>query len=183
MDETPRTAFSFLTAAEVATMLKLNHQVLVRKLQAGEIPAYKIGKDWRIEEGELRAWLRSVSNQPSGPSGSEAEEIRRRFFEGGRLKQIPARRSRREVVLKILAESFQPGRDYREAEVNEILTGFHPDFCTLRRELVMGHHLEREAGRYRRVATDGSEVGESGAPPSGSGGRTQGGRPAPRART
>ena len=150
-------------------MLKLNHQVLVRKLQAGEIPAYKIGKDWRIEEGELRAWLRSVSNQPSGPSGSEEEEIRRRFFEGGRLKPIPAKRSRREVVLKILAESFQPGREYREAEVNEILTGFHPDFCTLRRELVMAHHLEREAGRYRRAAIDGSAAGESGAPPPSSG--------------
>lgn len=173
----------FLTAAEVAALLKLNHQVLARKLLAGEIPAYKIGKDWRIEEGELRAWLRSVSNQPSGPSGNEEEGIRRRFFEGGRLKQIPAKRSRREIVLKILAESFQRGRDYREAEVNEILAGFHPDFCTLRRELIMGHHLEREGGRYRRAASDGSEAKGPEAGRPGSAGKKRGGSPAPHART
>ncbi len=183
MPNTPAAHPCFLTAAEVASMLKLNHQVLVRKLQAGEIPAYKIGKDWRIEEGELRAWLRTVSNQPSGPSGSEEEEIRRRFFAGGRLKQIPAKRSRREIVLKILAEAFLPGRDYPEAEVNEILTGFHADFCTLRRELIMGRHLEREAGRYRRAAIDASEAGGSEAARTNSGERRRGGSPAPRART
>ncbi len=66
----------------MASLLKLNHQVLVRKLQAGEIPAYKIGKDWRIEEGELRAWLASVSNRPVWPErhrggGDPASLLRR----------------------------------------------------------------------------------------------------------
>jgi excisionase family DNA binding protein len=173
----------FLTAAEVADQLKLNHQVLVRKLQSGEIPAYKIGKDWRIEVGELREWLRSVSNQPAGPSTDEEEAIRRRFFEGGRLKQIPAKRSRREIVLRILSGAFEPGRDYRESEVNEILTGFHPDFCTLRRELVMGRHLVREAGRYRRAETDGSAAAAPAADPRSSSGSRRSGNSVPPART
>lgn len=139
---------SFLSALEVADLLKLNHQVVLRKLQAGDIPGYKIGKDWRIEEGELRAWLRSVSNQPKGRSETEEERIQRNFFEGGRLKQIPAKRSVRDVVLKILVRSFEVGRVYKESEVNDVLTGFHSDFCTLRRELIMAKLLVREKGKY-----------------------------------
>jgi excisionase family DNA binding protein len=150
MREKPFSKMRFYTAAEVAEILKVNHQVLVRKLQAGEIPAYKIGKDWRIEEGELQAWLRAGSNRQRNRSGSREESVVRNFFEGGRLKEIPARRSKREIVLKTLAQRFRKGRVYSETEVNEILGAFHPDFCTLRRELVMGKHLEREGGRYWR---------------------------------
>jgi excisionase family DNA binding protein len=146
----------FLTAAEVAAILKLNHQVLLRKLQAGEIPAYKIGKDWRIDEGELRLWLDSVSNRHGSARKAETEEaaIRRHFFDGNRLKTIPARRSKREVILRILALRFEPDRTYREVEVNEILKSAHPDFCTLRRELVMARLLTRERGIYRRGTAD-----------------------------
>ncbi len=179
----PTKDLKFLTAGEVASLLKLNQQVLVRKLLAGEIPAYKIGKDWRIEEGELKDWLRSVSNRPSGPSETEEETIRRHFFEGGRLKQIPARRSRREIVLKILARSFDAGRQYREAQVNEILSGFHPDFCTLRRELVMANHLMREKGRYWRPDAVASEAAEGAAVARRSSGNERGSGPVPPART
>jgi excisionase family DNA binding protein len=184
----------FLTAAQVAEILKLNQQVLVRKLQLGEIPAYKIGKDWRIEESELRRWLESVSNREatSGVTGAatasaaaaaEEEAIRRSFFVGNRLKTIPARRSRREIVLRILTRRFELGRIYREAEVNEILKGAHPDFCTLRRELVMANLMQREKGKYWRPSSD--EMGEEGsaAPRKRSGSSVRGEGSAPRERT
>ncbi|MBM3285798.1 MAG: DUF2087 domain-containing protein [Candidatus Eisenbacteria bacterium] len=115
----------------------------------------------------MRAWLKSVSNRPSGRTEGAEEQIRRRFFDGGRLKQIPARRSRREIVLRILARSFEAGRDYKESEVNEILSGFHGDFCTLRRELIMAKLLTREKGTYRRNP----------APPSGEEARAEEDRP------
>ena len=154
----PFSDLRFYTAAEVAAILKMNHQVLARKLQAGEIPGYKIGKDWRIEERELQAWLRACSNRGRAVGDGEEASILRHFFEGGRLKQIPARRSKREVVLRFLARSFQPGRRYSEQEVNEILGAFHQDTCTLRRELVMARLLEREAGVYWR-SPSGEMVG------------------------
>jgi len=157
----PFSDLKFYTAPEVAAILKLNHQVLSRKLLAGEIPAYKIGKDWRIEEKELMSWLRASSNKPAGESANYEEVIERNFFEGGRLKQIPARRSKRSVILNVIARSFSPGCTYTESEVNDILTGFHPDFCTLRRELVMARLLKREAGRYWRTAGDETAAGES----------------------
>ena len=162
----------FLTAAQVAELLRLNHQVVLRKLQSGEIPGYKIGKDWRVEEMELQAWLDSVRNRAdeARDEGADAQEeaIRNHFFVDGKLKQIPARRSKRAVVLRILARRFEKGRAYRESEVNALIKSAHPDFCTLRRELVMARLLEREKGTYRRTEGASMEEGERAGEPQSS---------------
>lgn len=50
-----------------------------------------------------------------------------------------------------LAQRFEPGREYPEAEVNRILGQFDPDFAMLRRYLVDEGLLARERNRYRRV--------------------------------
>src|SRR5439155_7622760 len=42
------------------------------------------------------------------------------FVEGQRLKEIPASRKKREVILRWLAERFQFGKRYPEKEVNAI---------------------------------------------------------------
>lgn len=73
-----------------------------------------------------------------------------RFFEGTRLREIPATYSKRLVVLERLALEFEPGRRYTEPEVNEILGAFHPDYATLRRALVDEGLLDRDAGEYWR---------------------------------
>ena len=39
----------FFTTNEIAEMLKMNVQVIARKLKYGELPGYKIGKDWRVK--------------------------------------------------------------------------------------------------------------------------------------
>lgn len=66
----------------------------------------------------------------------------------GKLDAIPASRRKRLIVLRWLARQFQPGRRYREAEVNEILQRRHWDSATLRRELVGYGMMGREAGVY-----------------------------------
>lgn len=55
------------TPAEVAEILRMNLQVVQRKLQAGEIPAYRIGRGWRIERSQLMRWLEERSNQRPSP--------------------------------------------------------------------------------------------------------------------
>ena len=55
----------------------------------------------------------------------------------------------RAAVLLEVVSRFEPGRDYAEREVNEVLLGVHEDFAYLRRELVNYHYLQREDGRYR----------------------------------
>ena len=77
------------------------------------------------------------------------------FFEGERLKEIPASRKKRDVILDWLAGQFTPGTRYPEAAVNEIIKRHHPDTATLRRELIGGGWMARERGTYWRNAECG----------------------------
>ena len=73
------------------------------------------------------------------------------FFEGSRLIAIPRRLQPRRALLDLLARQFEPGRRYSEGEVNDVLAGFHPDYCALRRYLVDAELLDRRDGIYWRV--------------------------------
>ena len=138
------------TAAEVAELLRLNHQVVQRKLQAGEIPAYRIGREWRVEHGQLLGWLEQRSNRRREPADQW-------FDEAGRLVSLPAKRSLRRAVLERLIAEFEPGRTYVEREVNDVLRGFHDDVAALRREMVAEHLFVRtRAGVYKRANTSRS---------------------------
>lgn len=68
----------------------------------------------------------------------------------GRLTTIPTKLSKLLVVLDHLAQVFEPGRTYAEAEVNEILQRFHPDYAALRRYLVENGFMTREDNVYWR---------------------------------
>ncbi len=72
------------------------------------------------------------------------------FFDGERLKEIPASRKKREVILRWLSLKFEEGTRYKEKEVNEIIGRHHPDFATLRRELIGAGLLNRENSIYWR---------------------------------
>jgi len=68
----------------------------------------------------------------------------------GRLHTIPTKHAKLLVVLDHLAQAFEPGRTYPEAEVNQILQRVHPDYAALRRYLVENQFLTREANVYWR---------------------------------
>jgi hypothetical protein len=68
----------------------------------------------------------------------------------GRLRTIPTKHSKLLVVLDHLSQRFEPGQTYPEAEVNDILQGFHPDYAALRRYLVENGFLTREDSVYWR---------------------------------
>lgn len=84
------------------------------------------------------------------------EKVDRAFWDGDRLVRMPAKRSKRLIVLDRLAQAFEPGRAYHEAHVNELLVRAHPDYAMLRRALVDEGFLARENGWYWRV---GGSVG------------------------
>lgn len=134
----------FYTSAEVAAMLRLHVQVVQRKLQAGEIPAYRIGKEWRVERQQLLEWLERHSNQRTRP-------LTDRWFDAaGRLKAMPAQRAKRRAVLDRIVDAFEADRDYPERELNELLRQIFDDVAYLRRELVAEGLLTRAKGVYRR---------------------------------
>lgn len=50
----------FLTAEEVAEMLKVNIMTIYRYIKAGKIKAFKLGKNFRIEKKEFDRFLLSL---------------------------------------------------------------------------------------------------------------------------
>jgi hypothetical protein len=78
----------------------------------------------------------------------------RGFVSEGRLVRLPARQSRRRVVLEHLVLSFEPGRRFPEKEVDVVLrawcAGGETDHVAVRRHLVDEGLLTREDGVYWR---------------------------------
>jgi len=86
-----------------------------------------------------------------GAVNESEEAVLRTFFRQGRLTEVPAKESKRMIVLERIATEFEPGRHYTEKEVNAIVGRFFNDHASLRRYLVDAGFLEREAGRYWRA--------------------------------
>jgi hypothetical protein len=76
----------------------------------------------------------------------------RRMLANGPMTQLPMRPSDLEILMALGAARFEPGRRYRESEINEILKAwlggfFDPagtDHVTLRRSLVDARLIRRD---------------------------------------
>jgi hypothetical protein len=68
----------------------------------------------------------------------------RALFSRGRLVEVPRAAELRLELLRHLVERFEPGRSYREAEVNALLREVHDDHVALRRYLVDARLLARD---------------------------------------
>jgi hypothetical protein len=76
----------------------------------------------------------------------------RAFIRDGRITAVPAKRTRRLLLLDQVAQAFEPGRRYPESVVDEILKTVFDDHCTLRRYLVDESFMSRSAkGVYWRA--------------------------------
>lgn len=73
------------------------------------------------------------------------------FDEHGALTQIPMQRTKRLVLLDLLAQRFLPGQLYSERRVNLMLGQFNSDWAALRRYLVDEDFLDRRDGFYWRT--------------------------------
>lgn len=83
-------------------------------------------------------------------------KVLRDFFEGTRLKEIPASVKKRGVILKWFANQFEYGVKYKEAEVNEIIKRHHPDSAFWRRELIDpgANLMQRDNNIYWRIPSE-----------------------------
>ena len=61
----------WLTLDELASYLKRGRSTLYRMARLGQIPASKIGRDWRFDRDAIDAWLRQqrpARSQPPKPA-------------------------------------------------------------------------------------------------------------------
>jgi hypothetical protein len=80
-----------------------------------------------------------------------ARDPRLRVFLGNRkIETLPARQSRRRLLLDQIAQAFEPGVRYSERRVSLFLGALHADYAALRRYLVDEEFLARSDGQYWR---------------------------------
>lgn len=111
---------------------------------------------YQLESGALEQIARHLAAQDKLPSMAaevdleayDRKVLRDILLPDGRLKVIPAQRKKREVVLRYLLKDFQAGQHYSEKQVNEILSRYHEDTATLRRELIAYKMMQRAEGEY-----------------------------------
>lgn len=88
---------------------------------------------------------------PLGDAPGEEARILRIYLRDGRLSSIPTQRTKRLVILDLLAQDFEVGIHYSEAQVNATLRPYHEDVASLRRYLVDEGFLDRAGGEYWRA--------------------------------
>lgn len=69
-----RPELKLLTFEEVATILSVSKRTICRITQKGQLPAFKVGGQWRIRESQLRDWVeqREKPDRPKRPPGDHS---------------------------------------------------------------------------------------------------------------
>lgn len=152
------------TTQELAALLQMRPQAVAKHLtalaEAGLVQSVQRGAlaGWSLNTAGLREQRKrllarerspSPADQPGTPDWERV--VLANFFDGERLKEIPANLRRRQVVLTWLAGRFDAESRYPEREVNEIINRHHADHATLRRELVDHGYLQRDHNVYWRT--------------------------------
>jgi hypothetical protein len=92
-----------------------------------------------------------MGDNAAGLLADPPEQVRA-FIRDGRITALPAKRTRRRLLLDQVAQAFEPGRRYPEAEVDQILKAVFDDHCALRRYLIDEEFMSRTAaGLYWRA--------------------------------
>ncbi|WAH35296.1 DUF2087 domain-containing protein [Alicyclobacillus dauci] len=134
---------------------KLREVGLVSMYAEGNTHIYEFRPETLLRMNRELLTPEKLSHMVSDVNGDEWDrKVLRDFLNGQELKEIPASRKKRTVILKWLADKFEYGRQYQESEVNEIIGRHHPDFATLRRELVGNRLMDRKDGIYWRIEWD-----------------------------
>ncbi len=141
-----------LTSATISFHLK-------KLEEAGAVSSYK-DQYYTMYSIRQEVFMSNILDIIRETSDEAAEQERREeayrqkvtgaFFEYGRLKAIPAQRKKERICLEEIAKAFEVGKEYEEAEVNEIITRFHEDYCTIRRDMISEGIMERNGSRYVR---------------------------------
>ena len=57
LSEAESTRARFLTVAEVAAMLRVSNMTVYRLINAGDLPAVRVGKSYRLREDDIDKYL------------------------------------------------------------------------------------------------------------------------------
>lgn len=148
-----------LNVEDLAGMLKLSASTVSHHLsklsKIGLVSARAEGyyNVYHLNTGMLETMAKSILSQdtlPNAVADVDMDAYDRKVVESytqpdGRLKTIPSQRKKLEALLKHIVKNFELDVIYTEKQVNEILSHFHDDITSLRRELIGFKLLARKA--------------------------------------
>lgn len=127
---------------------KLSEAGLVQAHAESYYTVYQLNKE-TLEEKSRRMFSQTELSSAAADVDADAYDkkvIRDYSRPNGSLKTIPSQRKKLEAILRHVVKAFEVGKRYSEKRVNEILSQFHEDTATLRRELVGAGLMAREGG-------------------------------------
>ena len=152
---------------ELAVLLKLKPPTvshhLAKLVDAGLVKAHTESyySVYQLDQDMLNEKTRSMFSQKElstvisevDADAYDKKVIKDYARKDGSLKTLPAQRKKLEAILRYVVKAFDMGKRYSEKQVNEILSRYHEDTATLRRELVGFGLMQREGGggEYWRV--------------------------------
>ena len=132
---------------------------LKKLVEAGAVTSYKsqyytmYTLRREVFETTILDILREQSDEAALQAQRDAayrQKVLDNFFAYGKLKSIPAQRKKERIILEEIVKVFEPGQIYPEREVNLRIADFYDDFCTIRRDMISEHLLERDQRGYWR---------------------------------
>jgi len=145
---------------EMAEMLKLqastvsHHLSKLSKVGLVSARAESYYNVYHLNTDMLEKMAKSILAQdtlPKAVAGVDIDAYDRKVVKNytqsdGRLKTIPAQQKKLLAVLKHIVQNFEMDVKYTEKQVNEVLSRFHDDTASLRRELIGFKLMAREGG-------------------------------------
>lgn len=111
---------------------------------------------FELDLGALQQALKAVSSKKvvreiagEDQRSSEERKVLRTFFDGPRLLSLPAQRKKKQMVFEEILRRIPRRKEYEERELSRFIETIFEDYCTVRREWVMGGYMSRENGTYR----------------------------------
>ena len=141
-----------ITPATVSHHLKLLETAeILEGIKDGYYQNYTVKKDVLEQTLATLVSLQEVQLEQNSETDGFRLKVLTTFLKRGRLRAIPAQRKKRDIILEKILETFEFDHDYPAREVNLILSEFHDDFFTLRRELIGAGLMTRKKGIYSRI--------------------------------
>ena len=111
---------------------------------------------YQVDLEALQRALRSVTTPKrvkelasTGAVDEDTRGVLRAFFDGPRLRALPMQRKKKELVLEEVLRRIPRRKEYAEPELNRFIEVVFDDYCTVRREWIMGRYMTREGGVYK----------------------------------
>jgi len=159
--------------SELATELNLSGSTISHHLKTLKKAGLVVEKQqhpfsfYQLDGSRLRDAMSSLSQkkklQRFGAGIPDAKrKVLQAFFDGNRLIAIPSKRKKKEFVFEEILRRLPRRKAYRERQLSQWIEVIHSDFCTIRREFVMGGYMTRKDGVYTLTDRGRAAIGRTG---------------------